>query len=94
MKIGKTIRDLREKRNISQNDLSKKCNITQSYLSLVENDKKEVSHATLEVICNELKVPAKVIYFFSMEEQDIALEDKECVKDIVRHAKALFYDYL
>lgn len=77
MNLGNTITFLRKQRKINQSDLAKKCKITQAYLSLIENDKKEPNLATLKKIAKGLDVPLPVIFFFSLEEGDVPKSKKE-----------------
>jgi len=71
MKIGKIIKEIRTERGMKQGDLAKSCEITQVYLSQVENEVKMPSNALVKIISRELKVPISVLYYLAIEEEDV-----------------------
>ncbi len=74
MDLGTTISKLRKSRKITQDDLAKKCDITQAYLSLIENNRKEPNLSTLKTIASILEVPLPVLFFLSLNSDDIPLD--------------------
>jgi len=83
MNLGTTIAQLRKSKKISQEDLASMCNITQAYLSLIENNKKDPHLTTLKSISDALEVPLPVVFFMSLETSDIRnekLKDYEILK--------------
>jgi transcriptional regulator with XRE-family HTH domain len=54
MSIGKKIKDLRKAKDIPQGDFAEKINISQSYLSFIESDKKEPTLAVFNKIAAAL----------------------------------------
>lgn len=57
------IKEIREEKGITQKDLAEKLNISQSYLSEIENNKKKnVSFELIFHICNILNVEIRKIY--------------------------------
>lgn len=57
------IKEVREEKGISQKDLAEKLNISQSYLSEIENNKKKnVSFELVFNICDILNVEIRKIY--------------------------------
>lgn len=71
MNIGNSIKLIRKKRQVSQGELAASCDITQAYLSQIENNRKEPNLSTLKVISENLNVPLPLILFNSIEEEDI-----------------------
>lgn len=68
------IKEVREEKGISQKDLAEKLNISQSYLSEIENNKKKnVSFELILHICNILNVEIRKIY--------IAVSDIDALKN-------------
>jgi transcriptional regulator with XRE-family HTH domain len=59
--VGKTIRALREAQGLSQAELAKRAELTSSFLSLVENDRRMPSLKVLSRISDALNVSADVI---------------------------------
>ncbi|RFS23928.1 XRE family transcriptional regulator [Chitinophaga silvatica] len=80
MNIGGAIEGLRKKKNIKQNVLAEKAEITQSYLSLIESNKKEPNLKTLKAIADGLEVPLPIIFFLSITPDDIPVEKQESYK--------------
>ena len=80
MDLGNTIKIIRTKRKIRQNDLAERCNLSQTYLSLIENNQKEPNISTLKQICLCLDVPLPFVFFMSLDEQDIQVNKKEAFK--------------
>ncbi len=85
MKIGKSIKFIRITKNLSQKELAEKIEISQNYLSLIENDKKEPSFALLNKISNDLDVPlsAMIVDFdfekMTPEQQTILYRIKDLI---------------
>ncbi len=76
MKVGSVIQEIRRKKNISQGDLAKQLNVSQTYLSQIESDKKTPSMDLLQEISDALKIPTYYLMFKGVEvDKDIA-EDK------------------
>ena len=63
MDIGSVIRDIRKKKKITQTQLAKLSQITQTYLSQIENNQKEPTIPTLKAI--------PILLFLSVENEDI-----------------------
>lgn len=55
-KVGKRIREIREKREMSQNDLANSAEIDRSYIASVESGQRNISIVNLEKIANSLGV--------------------------------------
>ena len=77
MKIGDSIKYIRKKKQISQNQLATSINISQTYLSLIENNEKKPSLKILEKIENFLHIPLSIILFLSIEEDEVPNHKKE-----------------
>lgn len=54
MELGNKIRDLRNKLNLTQEELADRCELTKSYISQLENDKTSPSLETLNIILEVL----------------------------------------
>ena len=68
LNLGKRIRSLRTKKNMSLRDLAKLSNITPSMLSQIENDQATPSIKTLRIIADGLSIP--VYCLFRTEQRD------------------------
>lgn len=71
MKLGQTISNIRKKKGLKQDELAGRSNISQTYLSQIENDKKTPNINTLKIISNVLNVPMPIIFFLSLDKDDI-----------------------
>lgn len=77
MKIGSIIKTERKKKGLIQNQLATQCNITTTYLSLIENDKKEPTISLLRTIAENLNLPLPILLFMSLDNEDIPESKKE-----------------
>jgi transcriptional regulator with XRE-family HTH domain len=82
MNIGAAIKKIRLEKEISQGDLSKSCEISQTSFSQIENGIKRPSTNTLNKICKALDVPETIIYLYALEDSDIPTSKKEVFKVI------------
>lgn len=85
MNIGKSIKELRKRNNLTQVNFAKAIGVTGSYVSLIESGKKKPSLDVLEKISKALSTPLPVIFWFSVETTDIKEEKKEAYK-ILKHS--------
>jgi len=56
MDIGKKVRELRKKHNMTANELAELCNISQSVISKLENGKRIADVPTLSKICEVFNI--------------------------------------
>lgn len=68
MKIGETIKFLRSKRNISQVELAEQVEITQGFLSLIENGDREPGFELIKKIASKLHIPEQLIFLIACQE--------------------------
>ena len=92
MNIGKSIQTFRKKKGLRQSYIAQKCGITTTYLSQIENDKKDPTIATLKKICGVLEVPLPVLIILSLTDDDVPTEKKESFKYIMPSFKKTFED--
>lgn len=82
MNIGSGIKDLRKKNGYTQKEFAKLCELSQTYLSQIENNLKEPSISTLKAITQKLNIPLPLFIFLSLDENDIS-EDKKGVYELI-----------
>ncbi|MBA9074729.1 transcriptional regulator with XRE-family HTH domain [Flavobacterium gossypii] len=80
MDLGTVIKNIRKDRQQTQNELAANCDITQTYLSQIEGNKKEPNLSVLKKISACLDVPLPVLFFLSLNEQDIDPNKREAFK--------------
>lgn len=71
MNLGSTISQLRERKCVKQGQLADELQISQTYLSQIENNKKLPNISLLEKISVALDTPLPFIFFLSLDEKDI-----------------------
>lgn len=76
MIIGQTIKEQRKKRGVRQNVMAKEIGITQTYLSLIENERRKASIEVIETISAYFKMPVAYLCWLSLTEDDINPEKR------------------
>ncbi len=77
MNIGISIKTIRKNKGLNQTQLADLCGITVTYLSLIENDKKDPTLSLLRTIADNLQIPLPILLFMSLDDNDIADSKKE-----------------
>ncbi|RSE62703.1 XRE family transcriptional regulator [Alcaligenes faecalis] len=77
MKIGKTLKLCRTAKDLSLETVSERAGISTSYLSRLENDKREPTLALINKVAEALEVPVPVIIFLASDEKDLKHMDKK-----------------
>lgn len=65
--VGKAIRTLRARKGVSQKELAERAEITPSFLSLVEGDRRDASIKVIERIAAALEVSPEVLIWEAVE---------------------------
>jgi len=82
MDLGKTIKDLRKQKGLTQGQFAIKCDITQTYLSQIENNQRDPNLSVLKTISEKLEIPLPILFFQSMTEEDIKSDKREIFRMI------------
>ena len=77
MDLGRTISKIRKDRGIPQGELAERTELSVTYISQIENNRKRPNITTLESISDVLEIPLPVIFFLSLDESDIPSNKKE-----------------
>ena len=93
MNLGNTIKNIRSKRGMRQNELADRCKLSQTYLSLIENNQKEPNISTLKQICFCLDVPLPIFFFMSLDDEDVQINKKEAFKLIAPAIKNFISEF-
>ena len=72
MKFGSTIKQLRKRQGINQQLLADRLGVTQTYLSLLESDQKTPSINLINSLSKELKIPASILAYLTLERKEIS----------------------
>lgn len=84
MKIGQAIKLCRIRRGITQSELAQLAECSVSYLSMLENDKRDATLSTITRIANALKIPVSLIFFLGAESNELNGIDKDLYSELAR----------
>jgi len=93
MDLGNTLKKIRKHRGLKQDVLASRCNISITYLSQLENNKKSATLLTLKKISESLNVPLPVLFFLSMRLEDISPQKKEYYSQLAPPFKTFINDF-
>ena len=93
MDLGNTIKNLRQQQGIRQNALAELCDISQTYLSQIENNAKEPNISTLRTIAKKLSVPLPVLFFLSLDDKDIKPEKRIAYNHLAPSLKSMIAEF-
>lgn len=93
MDLGTTIKRLREQKGIKQNVFARSCNLSQTYVSQIENNAKEPSIDILKLISKKLDVPLPIIFFLSMDEKDVKANKREAYEFVAPSVKSFINEF-
>lgn len=93
MNLGEAIKMARKQRGLKQNTFAEMCDITPAYLSMIENNQKEPTIATVKIIGEKLNIPAPFLFFMAIDEEDIKPEKREAFKLISPALKSLIGEF-
>ncbi|NWL88483.1 XRE family transcriptional regulator [Paenibacillus sp. 79R4] len=76
--IGKTVKAIRIKKGLSQEDLAHECNVDRSYISMIEVGRNEPSVTKIFELCKGLKIkPSDFFKLVESEYKNIQEKDAE-----------------
>ena len=71
MRLGKAIKLYREHRGLTLTLLAEKANRSTSYISLLEQDKRDPTISTIKAIAKSLNVPLTVLLFLGADKEEL-----------------------
>lgn len=93
MNLGSIIKKIRKSKRQTQSEFASLCGITQTYLSQIESNSKEPNLSTLKTISEQLDIPLPILFFLSLDENDISTEKREIFEKISPSVKKLINDF-
>lgn len=93
MNLGNTIKNLRQQQGIRQNSLAVSCDISQTYLSQIENNLKEPNISKLKIIAKKLSVPLPVLFFLSLDEKDVKPEKRNAYNHLAPSLQSMIAEF-
>lgn len=88
MNVGQAIRLCRTQRGVSQTDVAQKANCSVSYLSMLENNKRDPTLSTLTRIAQALHVPIGLLFVLAAEQGDLDFLGKRLTGALAQSALA------
>lgn len=93
MNLGVIIKNIRKKRGQTQQQFALNSGITQTYLSQIENNTREPNLSTLKKISDELELPLPILFFLSLNEEDISPEKRKEFEKLNPLVKTVILDF-
>mgnify|MGYP001227497616 CR=1 FL=1 len=66
MQLGRSIKEVRQSRNLSQVELAKKSGLAQNVISRIERDQHKPTESTLKALANAMNVDTEVFHFLAI----------------------------
>ena len=82
MNLGKTIKLVRTRKGMKQKKLAESAGISVSYLSLIEQGRRDPNMRTLEGIANALNVPLSILVFLAADKEELSGIDQELAEKL------------
>ncbi|MEN3262573.1 helix-turn-helix transcriptional regulator [Sodalis endosymbiont of Spalangia cameroni] len=82
MNIGKAIRLCRTQRGMSQGEVARIAGCSVSYLSMLENNKRDPTLSTIEKISYALRVPLGMLFFLGADAGELQGIDKSFQSEV------------
>lgn len=94
MDLGNAIVKLRKEKGLRQNELARISNLSQTYLSQIENNQKDITFKTLNKISQAMGVPTPILVFYSLSEDDVPVEKREAYKMVEPIIQAMIEQFV
>lgn len=93
MDLGNVIKKRRKQKVLTQNEFASLCGITQTYLSQIEGNLKEPNLSTLKTISEKLNIPLPILFFLSMNEDDVQPSKRKAFEIVSPSVKSLVNEF-
>lgn len=93
MNLGSVIKNIRKQKGLTQKEFALKCGITQTYLSQIENNNKEPNMARLKEIGVQLDTPLPILFFLSLNEDDVPQEKRSAFAIVNPSVKSFINEF-
>lgn len=88
MNVGSAIRLCRKRRGVSQTEVATRAECSVSYLSMLENNKRDPTLSMITKIAEALHVPVVALFVIASEEKDLGKIDGQLAGRLHRAAMA------
>lgn len=70
MNIGRAIKLCRNQKNLTKTKLAELSGLSVSYLTLLEQEKRDPNLSTIDKICQALKIPSAILIFLAADSNE------------------------
>ena len=88
MNVGQAIRLCRIRRGASQSVIANRANCSVSYLSMLENNKRDPTLSTVTKIAEALHVPVGLLFVLAADQNDLGAIDEHLADQLMQSALA------
>lgn len=89
MNVGQAIRLCRTQRGASQGAIAQRANCSVSYLSMLENNKRDPTLSTVTKIAEALHVPIGLLFVLAADQDDLGEIDERITAQLMQSALAV-----
>lgn len=88
MNVGRAIRLCRVQRGASQGSVARQASCSVSYLSMLENNKRDPTLSTLAKVAHALQIPVGLLFFLASEQGDLGAIDEKTAGKLMQSVLA------
>ena len=88
MNVGQAIRLCRTRRGVSQSAVATRANCSVSYLSMLENNKRDPTLSTVVKIAEALHVPVGLLFVLAADQDELGDIDEQVADQLMQSALA------
>ena len=88
MNVGQAIRLCRTQRGVSQSTIANRANCSVSYLSMLENNKRDPTLSTVTRIAEALHVPVGLLFVLAADQSELGAIDEHVADQLMQSALA------
>lgn len=88
MNVGQAIRRCRMQRGASQSDIANRAKCSVSYLSMLENNKRDPTLSTITKIAEALRVPVGLLFILAADQDELGAIDVQIADQLMQSALA------
>lgn len=92
MNVGRAIRLCRAKRGVSQGVVARQANCSDSYLSMLENNRRDPTLSMLMRIAQALQMPVGLLFFLAADQEDLGPVDERTTGKLMESTLALLVE--
>lgn len=92
MNVGRAIRLCRSRRGVSQGAVARQANCSDSYLSMLENNRRDPTLSMLMRIAQALQIPVGLLFFLAADQEDLGPIDEKTTGELMQSILALLVE--